>query len=68
MLQQFQANIPTIICKLEMIFPPVFFDIMVHLDIYPTNQWDFASNSCSIQVDVTFQEVFEKVQEVVHSQ
>ncbi|XP_040994301.1 uncharacterized protein LOC121240842 [Juglans microcarpa x Juglans regia] len=32
-LHQLQANIPIIFCKLEMIFPPAFFDIMVHLAI-----------------------------------
>ncbi|KAF5442714.1 hypothetical protein F2P56_035341 [Juglans regia] len=33
-LHQLQANIPIILCKLEMIFPPAFFDIMVHLAIH----------------------------------
>ncbi|XP_042983282.1 uncharacterized protein LOC122312687 [Carya illinoinensis] len=33
-LKQLQANIPIILCKLEMIFPPAFFDIMVHLAIH----------------------------------
>ncbi|XP_042942865.1 uncharacterized protein LOC122277050 [Carya illinoinensis] len=34
MLKRLQANIPIILCKLEMIFPPAFFDIMVHLAIH----------------------------------
>ncbi|XP_041001632.1 uncharacterized protein LOC121247331 [Juglans microcarpa x Juglans regia] len=34
LLHQLQANIPIILCKLEMIFPPAFFDIMVHLAIH----------------------------------
>ncbi|KAF5450521.1 hypothetical protein F2P56_030861 [Juglans regia] len=33
-LTYLQANIPIILCKLEMIFPPAFFDIMVHLAIH----------------------------------
>ncbi|XP_042956354.1 uncharacterized protein LOC122292181 [Carya illinoinensis] len=33
-LHRLQANIPLILCKLEMIFPPAFFDIMVHLSIH----------------------------------
>ncbi|XP_041011471.1 uncharacterized protein LOC121255261 [Juglans microcarpa x Juglans regia] len=33
-LHRLQANIPIILCKLEMIFPPAFFDIMVHLAIH----------------------------------
>ncbi|XP_035546653.1 uncharacterized protein LOC118348671 [Juglans regia] len=33
-LERLQANIPIILCKLEMIFPPAFFDIMVHLAIH----------------------------------
>ncbi|XP_042964558.1 uncharacterized protein LOC122298763 [Carya illinoinensis] len=33
-LHRLQANIPIILCKLEMIFPPAFFDIMVHLSIH----------------------------------
>ncbi|KAF5470851.1 hypothetical protein F2P56_011339 [Juglans regia] len=33
-LQRLQANVPIILCKLEMIFPPAFFDIMVHLAIH----------------------------------
>ena len=30
-LEKFQHDIVLILCKLETIFPPVFFDIMVHL-------------------------------------
>ena len=30
-LENLQADIAIILCKLEMIFPPTFFDIMVHL-------------------------------------
>ncbi|XP_042952270.1 uncharacterized protein LOC122289358 [Carya illinoinensis] len=33
-LERLQANIPVILCKLEMIFPSAFFDIMVHLAIH----------------------------------
>ncbi|XP_042950023.1 uncharacterized protein LOC122282129 [Carya illinoinensis] len=33
-LKRLQANILIILCKLEMIFPPAFFDIMVHLAIH----------------------------------
>ncbi|XP_042964514.1 uncharacterized protein LOC122298711 [Carya illinoinensis] len=33
-LHRLHANIPMILCKLEMIFPPAFFDIMVHLSIH----------------------------------
>lgn len=34
MLNQLHANFPTIFCKAEMIFPPAFFDIIVHLTIH----------------------------------
>ncbi|XP_042972746.1 uncharacterized protein LOC122304540 [Carya illinoinensis] len=37
-LKRLQANIPIILCKLEMIFPPTFFDIMVHLAIHLPNE------------------------------
>ncbi|XP_072087173.1 uncharacterized protein [Arachis hypogaea] len=33
-LVQMEANIPIILCKLERIFPPAFFDIMEHLPIH----------------------------------
>ncbi|XP_041016141.1 uncharacterized protein LOC121258662 [Juglans microcarpa x Juglans regia] len=33
-LSQLQLDIITILCKLEMIFPPSFFDIMVHLAVH----------------------------------
>lgn len=33
-LFQLQTDIVTILCKLEMIFPPSFFDIMVHLAVH----------------------------------
>ncbi|XP_042973064.1 uncharacterized protein LOC122304867 [Carya illinoinensis] len=34
MLKRLQKNIPIILCKLEMIFPHAFFDIVVHLAIH----------------------------------
>ncbi|XP_040382650.1 uncharacterized protein LOC102715326 [Oryza brachyantha] len=33
-LQQLKAEIPIILCKLEKIFPPAFFDVMVHLAVH----------------------------------
>ncbi|XP_042973519.1 uncharacterized protein LOC122305193 [Carya illinoinensis] len=33
-LTQLQTDIVTILCKLEMIFPPSFFDVMVHLVVH----------------------------------
>ncbi|XP_042942758.1 uncharacterized protein LOC122307433 [Carya illinoinensis] len=33
-ISQFQTDIATILCKLEMIFPPSFFDVMVHLAVH----------------------------------
>ncbi|KAF5457849.1 hypothetical protein F2P56_021926 [Juglans regia] len=33
-LKRLQSDIAVILCKLEMIFPPAFFDIMVHLAIH----------------------------------
>ena len=33
-LQKAQEDIKEIICKLEMIFPPAFFDIMIHLVLH----------------------------------
>ncbi|KAH0754685.1 hypothetical protein KY290_024955 [Solanum tuberosum] len=33
-LEQLERDIVIILCKLEIIFPPAFFDIMVHLDVH----------------------------------
>ncbi|XP_042964595.1 uncharacterized protein LOC122298807 [Carya illinoinensis] len=33
-LSQLQTDIVTILCKLEMIFPPSFFDVMIHLAVH----------------------------------
>ena len=33
-LEKLQEQIVLILCKLEKIFPPAFFDVMVHLPIY----------------------------------
>jgi hypothetical protein len=33
-LQRLEADIPVILCKLEKIFPPAFFDVMVHLAVH----------------------------------
>lgn len=34
MLERLKANIPIILCKLEKIFPPSFFDLMLHLAVH----------------------------------
>ncbi|XP_040994376.1 uncharacterized protein LOC121240926 [Juglans microcarpa x Juglans regia] len=34
LLAQLQTDVVTILCKLEMIFPPSFFDVMVHLAVH----------------------------------
>ena len=33
-LEHMEHKIPRILCKLERIFPPAFFDVMVHLPIH----------------------------------
>ena len=33
-LEKLEGNILLILCKLEKYFPPVFFDVMVHLDVH----------------------------------
>ena len=33
-LDRLESEIPLILCKLEMIFPPAFFDIMIHLCVH----------------------------------
>ena len=33
-IQKLEAEIPEILCQLEMVFPPTFFDIMEHLVIH----------------------------------
>ena len=33
-LEQLEHDIAIILCKLEMIFPPSFFDVMVHLAVH----------------------------------
>ena len=37
-LEKMQDNIIIILCKLERIFPPAFFDIMVHLTLHLPNE------------------------------
>ncbi|XP_058006773.1 uncharacterized protein LOC110657485 [Hevea brasiliensis] len=37
-LEQLEKQIPITLCKLEMIFPPSFFDIMVHLPMHLANE------------------------------
>ena len=34
MIKRLKAEIPVILCKLEKIFPPAFFDVMVHLAVH----------------------------------
>ena len=43
-MEKLKRDIPLTLCKLEKIFPPAFFDVMVHLAIqygsmYPIEQW-----------------------------
>ncbi|KAK8947367.1 hypothetical protein KSP39_PZI007390 [Platanthera zijinensis] len=33
-IEKLESNIPIILCKLERIFPPAFFDVMIHLAIH----------------------------------
>jgi hypothetical protein len=33
-VQRLKGDIPLILCKLERIFPPTFFDVMVHLCVH----------------------------------
>ena len=33
-LERLEKNAPLILCKLEKIFPPAFFDIMIHLIVH----------------------------------
>ena len=33
-LEELESNVSIILCKLENIFPPTFFDIIVHLTIH----------------------------------
>ncbi|WMV51053.1 hypothetical protein MTR67_044438 [Solanum verrucosum] len=37
-LEQIEAQIPKTPCKLEKVFPPAFFDVMVHLSIHLPNE------------------------------
>ncbi|CAN1181773.1 hypothetical protein LINPERHAP2_LOCUS35603 [Linum perenne] len=37
-LDKLQEDIITILCKLEMIYPPAFFDVMVHLAVHLPNE------------------------------
>ncbi|XP_060183195.1 uncharacterized protein LOC132613161 [Lycium barbarum] len=37
-LEQIEAQIPLTLCKLERVFPPAFFDVMVHLAIHLPNE------------------------------
>jgi hypothetical protein len=46
-----KEQIPLILCKLEKIFPPAFFDVMVHLCVHLTCRGT-AKRSCSIWLDV----------------
>lgn len=33
-VKHLQKQIPLILCKLEMIFPPAFFDVMLHMAVH----------------------------------
>jgi len=48
-----ERQIPYTLCKLEMVFPPAFFDIMVHLVIHLAAD----CRSCTISMDVPNREV-----------
>ena len=37
-IEKMKSDMVVILCKLEMIFPPAFFDIMVHLAIHLPNE------------------------------
>ncbi|XP_060206292.1 uncharacterized protein LOC132633965 [Lycium barbarum] len=37
-LEQIEAQIPITLCKLEKVFPPSFFDVMVHLPVHLANE------------------------------
>ena len=37
-IEKMKSDIVVILCKLEMVFPPAFFDIMVHLAIHLPNE------------------------------
>ena len=37
-VEKMKSDMVVILCKLEMIFPPAFFDIMVHLPIHFPNE------------------------------
>ena len=37
-MEKLKWDIPLILCKLEKIFPPAFFDVMVHLAVHVPNE------------------------------
>jgi hypothetical protein len=37
-LHRMKPKIPIVLCKLEKLFPPAFFDVMVHLTIHLPNE------------------------------
>ena len=41
-LNQMKEDIVVILCKMEMIFPPAFFDIMVHLALHLLREVELA--------------------------
>lgn len=45
-LEALEKNIPYTLCKLEMIFPPAFFDVMVHLVIHLATEAKIAGPVC----------------------
>ena len=41
-MKHIEAQIPIILCKLEKVFPPSFFDVMVHLPIHLAGEAEIA--------------------------
>jgi hypothetical protein len=45
-LEQLSTSIPETLCRFEMIFPPAFFDIMIHLPIHLAEEAKFGGPVC----------------------
>ena len=53
-INRLKRDIVLILCKLEKIYPPAFFDVMVHLAVQMDGCTDIAYRTCSVWMDVPY--------------
>ena len=51
-LDRLSCSIREAVCRLEMIFPPAFFDIMIHLPVHLAEEAKLGGGASVLQMDV----------------